>query len=662
MKLERVAVRNFRSLKDVTVEIGDHTAFVGGNGSGKSSLLRAIEKFYSTAKTLDQDDFYGRDQAQPVEIELTFGALSAEAADAFASRVRNGKLTITRVFDGSQSSGRYHGTVPQNPDFRAIRAAGSFNNRRTAYLTLKEQNQLYAQLPAVTSGAALDNALSAWEAANPNALQSMRDDGQFFGFQNAGRTALRRYTSFLFVPAVRDASQDAGDAKSSTIQQLLELVVRSAILRRREVRNFQDEMNRQYRELTSPENMPELGLLGEVLSADLKNYYGDASVQLEWRVGADLPIPLPAAEVSLEHDGFGGPIDRQGHGLQRAFILTLLQQLAKASRQPQADDAAAIQAAEEHESVAAPPTPNLILAIEEPELYQHPTKQRHFASVLRKLSEGSLPGADSPTQVLFATHSPAFVSIPHVESIRFARRVVTDGEPFKRCEIVGLDLSKVAQALEAAEDKKFGTYTADGLRPRLHILNSELSEGFFADGIVLVEGISDKAALMAAAKGMGLDFEAAGIAVLPAGGKNSIDRPLKIFQEIGIPVYAMWDCDIGTGDANPAKDLTLLRLATLGSHNEPPKTTTTTASFACFERHLEATLRQEVTETKYDKAYAELCEEHGASRKDVQKNPEMMASLLSKLRQDHGPLVCLEGIVMSAWTALKGAPPELDQG
>lgn len=659
MKLERVSVRNFRSLKDVAVDIGNHTAFVGGNGSGKSSLLRAIEKFYSTGKTLDADDFYGRDQSLTVEIELSFGSLNAEATEAFATRVRNGKLTITRVFDSSQGSGRYHGTVPQNPDFRPIRLAGTFNDRRAIYQALKEQNAQYAQLPVVTSGAALNDALVAWENANPGILEPLRDDGQFFGFQNAGRTALQRYTNFLFVPAVRDASQDAADSKSSTIQQLLELVVRSAILRRAEIRKFQEDMNQKYRELTSPDKMPELGQLGETLSSDLKNYYGDASVQLSWRAGGDLPIPLPAADVLLEHDGFGGPIDRQGHGLQRAFILTLLQQLAKATSKP----AQAVEVAEGEAPALIPSTPNLILAVEEPELYQHPTKQRHFATVLRRLSEGNLPGADSLTQVLFATHSPAFVSVPHVESIRFARRVETEGAAYKRCEIVCLDLGNVAKAIEAAEGKLAGTYSADGLRPRLHILSSELSEGFFADGVILVEGVSDRAALVAAAKGIDLDFEAAGIAVLPAGGKNSIDRPLKIFQEIGIPVYPVWDCDIGTGDADAGKDLALLRLAQANVQiDAPPIKTTIDPSYACFERNLEVTLRNEVTQARYDKAFSDLCVEHGASRKDAQKNPEMMASLLAKLRQDGGQLSCLEGVVIAAWKKLKGADPTVGKG
>jgi hypothetical protein len=53
--------------------------------------------------------------------------------------------------------------------------------------------------------------------------------------------ALQRHTSFVFVPAVREAAVDASDGKSSAIGKLLEIVVRSAILQRRDVLAFQQE-------------------------------------------------------------------------------------------------------------------------------------------------------------------------------------------------------------------------------------------------------------------------------------------------------------------------------------------------------------------------------------------------------------------------------------
>jgi putative ATP-dependent endonuclease of OLD family len=104
MQLERARIKNFRSLRDIEVGFGAHTAFIGGNGAGKSSILKAIEKFYSTPKNCDADDFFGRDQGQPIEIELTFHQLSDQEAASFEDRVRHGKLVVTRIFDGGASS------------------------------------------------------------------------------------------------------------------------------------------------------------------------------------------------------------------------------------------------------------------------------------------------------------------------------------------------------------------------------------------------------------------------------------------------------------------------------------------------------------------------------------------------------------------------------
>ena len=122
MQLQHVRVKHFRSLRDVSVSFGAHTAIIGGNGAGKSSILKAIDKFYLTSKTLDPDDYFGRDTTIPVEIELTFGELSPQETATFESRVRNGQLTVTRIFDNSPSGGRYFGSVPQNLDFVPIRA------------------------------------------------------------------------------------------------------------------------------------------------------------------------------------------------------------------------------------------------------------------------------------------------------------------------------------------------------------------------------------------------------------------------------------------------------------------------------------------------------------------------------------------------------------
>jgi len=652
MQLQHVRVKHFRSLRDLSVSLGSHTAIIGGNGAGKSSILKAVEKFYSTAKSLDPDDYFGRDTSIPVEIELTFGELSPQEEGAFESRVRNGQLTVTRIFDNSPSSGRYFGSVPQNPDFVPIRAQPGAAAKLAAYRALRNENENYSGLPAVAGSPAAETAMLAWEAANPAALVLHPDDGQFFGFQNASRGALKRHTSFVFIPAVRDASADAADGKSSAIGQLLELIVRSSILQRQDILDFKNEITERYQQLVAPENMPELGALAGRLTNDLKNLYKDAQVDLAWREAAEFPVPLPIADVALSDDGFGGPVDKQGHGLQRAFILTLLQQLAKTTALP--DGTEQIGEQEVAAPIAEIQAPSLILAIEEPELYQHPTKQRHFATVLRGLSCGTLPGVDSPTQIIFGSHSPMFVSLDRADEIRLVRRTNSEDSDYKQCELKSLDLSEIAAELELAWQKPEGTYTAETLLPRLHILGTELAEGFFANGVVLVEGRSDKAMLYAVAKMFNRSFEESGIAVLSAEGKGNLDKPYAIFRALGIPTYILWDCDKGTKEK--AANLALTRLVAPAQNiQQAPPQTTISDDHAHFEDALEALVKAELTPDLHAECLKVACEPFGLTpSEDNHKVPEIMYRVLTEAKDRGATCPTLETLVSSIWLYLTG--------
>ena len=645
MQLVHAHIRHFRSLRDVAVSFGSHTALIGGNGAGKSSILKAIDRFYSTAKTLDADDYFGRDTTIPVEIELTFDGLSAAELASFDDRVRDGRLTVTRIFDSSSQSGRYVGVVPQNPDFAPIRALPTAQPKIAAYRALRAQNAAYGeQLPVAASAGAVEEAMKNWENAHPDSLILQPDDGQFFGFQNASRGALGRHTTFVFIPAVREAVTDATDGKSSAIGRLLELVVRSAILQRNDVAAFRANMTAQYQALVSPDNMPELGALAGTLTTGIKELYGDAEVGLNWREVAEFPVPLPTADVTLSDDGFGGPVDRQGHGLQRAFVFTLLQQLATISVAPPA--------AEDAQGIAEPAqAPNVILAIEEPELYQHPTKQRHFTSVLRGLSDGTLPGVTGPTQIIFGSHSPLFVALDKADEIRLARRTLCDDSEFKQCELRSLDLSNIASELEIAWGSPAGTYTANTLKPRLHIMGTELAEGFFANGVVLVEGRSDKAMLYAIAKLHGLSFEQAGIAVLSAEGKGNLDKPYAIFRALGIPTFILWDCDGGAKRADAAANKALLRLVRPAEDlQEAPAINHIGGHYAHFATTLEELMKIELTAAMHSECLNAACEPFGLTPSESNhKIPEVMFKTLFEARDRGAECATLNALMAAVW-------------
>jgi ABC-type multidrug transport system ATPase subunit len=78
MKLRKVTINNYLSLRDVTLSFGDLTVLVGKNGSGKTSILEALYRFFSDfsitgggvpSGLIDYYWFY-RDTREPIRVSV----------------------------------------------------------------------------------------------------------------------------------------------------------------------------------------------------------------------------------------------------------------------------------------------------------------------------------------------------------------------------------------------------------------------------------------------------------------------------------------------------------------------------------------------------------------------------------------------------------------
>lgn len=657
MQIRRLRVRNFRSIREEAVEFGAQTALLGPNGAGKSTILRALDRFYGQSTQMDPDDFFGRNFADPIEIAVTFGSLSGAELEQFGSRVQGGEMTVVRIFEaGTRNTGRFHGMASQHAGFQPVRTADNGVLRRQTYTAIRNQGGIYADLAAAANADQVTNGMAEWEQNHPDQCEPMLDDGQFFGFTNVAKGMLNKASMLVFIPAIRDVVADAADSKGAVVAQLIELLVRSAIQRRNDVRDWQTKASEEYRALTNPENLHELGELSDQLSDTLRVFYRDAAVALQWKPAGDLTVPLPTADVLLDDDGFEGPVDRKGHGLQRALILTLLQHLAVAvsanANEPDQEGAEEPQEEMPEAEGAGWEMPGLILAVEEPELYQHPTKQRHFASVLTRLSSGTLPGVATNTQVIFASHSPLFISTDRFDEIRLARRRLVAGQDFKECHLSSASLDQIARRLETIHAVPDGNFNGESVRARLHVLHQEVAEGFFADLAVLVEGPGDKAALLATAGMLGIDLEGLGVAILPIGGKTQIDRPALIFEALGIPTFVLWDCDNGeAAECNRA----LLRMCGVPGEQLVDAVHKIEPRFACFEDKLETILEAEIADLE---AHINAVREAFGIQKKAQvlKSEFAMREVLNRAGQAGQRSATVENVVQ-AIAALMGHIP-----
>ncbi|MEM7342646.1 MAG: AAA family ATPase [Chloroflexota bacterium] len=466
-----------------------------------------------------------------------------------------------------------------------------------------------------------------------------RDDGQFFGFKTVAQGYLGRFTQFLYIPAVRDASDDASEGRGSVLTQLMDLVVRSVLANNIALSQLKETVQEQYETIMAPANLTEINDLAQQMTQTLKTYVPGAGVQLDWS-SEDINIPLPKANIKLVEDGYSSTVTRAGHGLQRAFILTMLQHLAAA--QTNTNDEIITEGLGKQ-------LPNFALVIEEPELYQHPNRQRHFAKVLWDLTTGSTPGVADQTQVIYGTHSPLFVGIDRIDQVRRLRKEVQEANKPKITKVIQTSLNKVAEEVWRIDGEPRNRYTAQTLLPRLQaIMTPWMSEGFFADVVILVEGEDDRAALLGMAKAMDVELEGRGFSVIPCGGKSNLDRPLLIFRELDIPVYVIWDGDFKKGEAagicekcgrrldsraNPKDNHRLLRLVGWATPEEDwPEYIE--EKFTCFKHDLETMLKNEIGSDLFE-SYLDECKNELSipKRKHAIKNPNVLAYIIKNAQK-----------------------------
>jgi predicted ATP-dependent endonuclease of OLD family len=222
-------------------------------------------------------------------------------------------------------------------------------------------------------------------------------------------------------------------------------------------------------------------------------------------------VAAPIARVVAAQAGFTGSLGRMGHGMQRSFLLAILQVLV---------------------SGGDGRGPTLLLACEEPELYQHPPQIRHLASVLRDLAKGN-------AQVVVTTHSPLLVTGREFECVRLARREPTGPTGIRHTTFTG-----VSDAVAAATGKQ--PIGDPGRLAKLHeSLNPGLSEMFFAERLVLVEGPEDRAYVLCALELLGRwqDARRLGIHIVPTEGKSAMIQPRAVAAAMRIPTFTMFDGD-----------------------------------------------------------------------------------------------------------------------
>ncbi|WP_417812171.1 ATP-dependent nuclease [Thalassospira alkalitolerans] len=625
MQIDHLEIRNFRSISHLKFSFETLTALIGANNAGKSTILTAIELFFDSAPRVMAEDFNNEAGTDPIKITIAFCNLTPFEIEEFGSAVIDDKLTVTRMFSESDpDSGQYSVRAMLSPLFDEIRAETNGTKKRTAYNKLVDEID---GLQKVSSHTEVDVQIASWEKDNASSCEPRKQRG-FFGAVNVANGKLKKKTSVHVVPAVRDISETASNSKKSPIIQLLTDIARQTFENKKNYQDFVVEAEQRFKELTDPQTIPELADVGQVLTGSLQAYYSDSSLLADWEQSQAITLTFPVPSLVVENNGIKTELSRVGHGLQRAALFAVVQFLAhKTSSGTDTDTDADTGVAE---AEFAEPASDIILLVEEPEIYQHPSKQLVIFEAFRKIVEGFSRTTGIRMQLIYTTHSEKFIRMDQFHIARIVRKFSDEG--MWKNSVSGVSLQECNEHLAGLFNPPRHPMSKDAFVAKLHIFTREVCEGFFAQKVILVEGVTDKAVLEALYRDKGRDVHQEAISIISVEGKTKMDKPFLIFSRLGIPTYLVFDNDSSkpAGKRRPETNKFLQKVCGVEVPDEWP--VGSFEQFSAFSDKLEACLKGCLGEETYDSYFKEVSEEYELSYDEIKKTPTALVRILQKGR------------------------------
>lgn len=584
MKIKSVRIKNFRALKDVQIEFEDITTFIGPNGAGKSSIMYALDWFfnaYGKNNNLSDDDC-NCNNGEEISVEVIFNCLTEYDKEVLGTYVTDIEENLVIIKTrGSSGEERLSANSMGYRPFTEVKESKTAKEKKDTFNRLIETDGNLSTIQKATSKVDAETKMREFENSNRDLLSKVPShlSTDFFGFNGQG--VMNNNFSFIFISANLRANEEANDDnKSSVISRIIE-----STINRKEA---DDKVNELYTTISESQRQVYNEVYGHFLQ-DISNNMNEVishyTLNKKVIVIPKMPsITPPKARFDIgvvdfmdENNQYS--VDRQGHGFQRTLIISALQYLAEYGRG--SDNNATI-----------------CLAIEEPELYQHPIQTRILNSALRKII------SDNPekTQVMFATHSSIFIETKEVHKIRKVSCV----ESRSGSEIKSFSLSNLKDSLQ-------GYVKESTINNQIkNILSNSLSEAVFSDKAILLEGATDHACIKGVVDSFfGANyFERLGINYVVCGSKTNIILYAQILKFFVIKTYAIFDGDYtknkdGKNQKNNESLNGNITEYFSGVRIENPKSKICDF-YTSYEENLEEELRKFIPD--FDEKYQVLCD------------------------------------------------------
>jgi putative ATP-dependent endonuclease of the OLD family len=361
VRISRLQVEGFRSIKSIDIQLPQICALVGPNNAGKSNILHAVRRvigpeYGPRLYDFDEEDVYGRDPDKDIEICLTFdpplGHRKLQGVEPVSiptlrfcwTRYKRGEKKGQRRLD--QSCLKADGTVPsvqttraktgQPPKFEPITNVPNEVRAQIPFIWIGTDRSLKEQLPSAR-----------WSLLRRMFEEVDRD------LHSAGETV-----------EVEGKAVPRAQRFNALLKEALALLRTSG-----------------FEQIEASIKKHALEHLGLDCDEDAIDLFFTPMDSFEFYKALDLIVKEADFAISAS---------KMGEGMQNAIVLAILRAFEETRRK------------------------GAIIMIEEPEMFLHPQMQRSLYSTLERIGETN--------QIIYSTHSPHFVSVPRFSNVAIVRK------------------------------------------------------------------------------------------------------------------------------------------------------------------------------------------------------------------------------------------------
>lgn len=250
MRLTQLRIQNFRSCRDISLEIGSMHALVGANNAGKSTVLRALDFLFNpSAKSLNEESFWNKDTTLEIRVGAVFSELNDREKEMLKAYLKpDGTFHIARSAKIAAKGESFDSGEEQAEDKINIVISQHYKKPIPEPVWLQEGNINKDRIDEwwknngqlTVGGASFADFLN---GIKPSTIKEWKEKAEEFLKENAAKIPTKDIWTdnpkgyaqvlketlpfFVLVPAVRDVIEESKGTKSSPFGKLLQAILDS---------------------------------------------------------------------------------------------------------------------------------------------------------------------------------------------------------------------------------------------------------------------------------------------------------------------------------------------------------------------------------------------------------------------------------------------------